>query len=193
VQLLFINFQFLISKYNAIYGSFAALPLFLVWLQLSWLIVLLGAEIAYAHQNNETYEFEPAGHEISDSLRKLLSLQITHFLVKNFSTAANPSTAQQISGALQIPLQLVQKITDDLMTASVISGTDSNDSRKIAYQPALDINMLTIGYVLNALENIGKNELSIARTDESNAVAEAMRQYRNSLEQQAVNKRLKEI
>ena len=58
VQWIYINFQVGVSKYNAIYGSFAALPLFLVWLQLSWLIVLLGVEISFARQNVDTYEFE---------------------------------------------------------------------------------------------------------------------------------------
>ncbi|MDP2604813.1 MAG: YihY/virulence factor BrkB family protein [Deltaproteobacteria bacterium] len=58
-QYAYIEFQVGVSKYGAIYGSFAALPLFLVWLQVSWLIVLFGAEVSFAHQNVETYEFEP--------------------------------------------------------------------------------------------------------------------------------------
>ncbi|MDY6973367.1 MAG: YihY/virulence factor BrkB family protein, partial [Thermodesulfobacteriota bacterium] len=56
VQWGYINFQIVIAKYNAIYGSFAAIPLFLIWLQLSWLIVLFGAEISFAIQDVGTYE-----------------------------------------------------------------------------------------------------------------------------------------
>ncbi|HQQ61563.1 MAG TPA: YihY/virulence factor BrkB family protein, partial [Kiritimatiellia bacterium] len=59
VQWGYITFQVGVVKYNAIYGSFAALPLFLVWLQASWLIVLYGAEFAFAYQNVDTYEYEP--------------------------------------------------------------------------------------------------------------------------------------
>jgi len=84
VQWGYIVFQVGAAKYNAIYGSFAALPLFLIWLQLSWLIVLFGAELSFAHQNVDTYEFEPDSLNISDHFKKLLSLQTCHVLVKNF-------------------------------------------------------------------------------------------------------------
>ena len=62
VQVLYIKSQMVASNLGAIYGSFAALPLFLTWLQLSWQIVLYGAELAFAHQNEETYEFEDEGN-----------------------------------------------------------------------------------------------------------------------------------
>ena len=75
-QLAYINSQVWIAKYNAIYGSFAALPLFLIWLQLSWLIVLLGAELSFAQQNVESYEFEQAYQKVSHSFKKLLSFHI---------------------------------------------------------------------------------------------------------------------
>jgi hypothetical protein len=69
-----------VSQYNAIYGSFAALPLFLIWLQMSWLIVLFGAELSFAHQNVNEYELEPDRKKVSDSLRKVLSLSVLHLL-----------------------------------------------------------------------------------------------------------------
>jgi membrane protein len=193
VQLLYINFQFLISKYNAIYGSFAALPLFLIWLQISWLTVLIGAEISYAHQNSETYEFEPVSQQISFALKKMLSLQITHFLVKNFSKAENPSTTIQISSTLGIPLRLVQTIANDLVISKIISETESNEEGQTAYQPALDINMLTISYVMDALERVGTNELPIPLDRESDLISEDLRQFKDSIEGLSTNKLLKDI
>ena len=83
VQWAYVYFQVGVAKYNAIYGSFAALPLFLVWLQLSWRVVLLGAEVSFAHQNVDTYEFEQDCLSASYSFKKLLALLITHQLVKN--------------------------------------------------------------------------------------------------------------
>ena len=74
-QFAYLTFQIGVSKYNAIYGSFTALPLFLVWLQLSWIILLFGAEISFAHQNEESYEFEPDCAKISHRYRALLEMR----------------------------------------------------------------------------------------------------------------------
>lgn len=84
-QWIYISFQVGAAKYNAIYGSFAALPLFLAWLQLSWLIVLYGAELSFAYQNVDTYEFEPDARQASHRLRTLLSLQVAHYLIGKFA------------------------------------------------------------------------------------------------------------
>ena len=58
LQWLYIDLQFGISKLSAIYGSFAAIPLFIIWVQSSWIILLLGAELSFANQNVSRYEFE---------------------------------------------------------------------------------------------------------------------------------------
>ena len=80
----YVSFQVQITSRYAIYGSFAALPLFLLWLQFSWLIVLFGAEISFAHQNAEAYEFEPDCLSVSRSFKNRLSLFIAHRTVKKF-------------------------------------------------------------------------------------------------------------
>ena len=95
VQWIYIGFQVGVAKYNAIYGSFAALPLFLIWLQVSWMIVLFGAEISFAFQNVDTYELEPDFKKISPDYRHLLSLQITHRVVDNFKSEVPPCTSHE--------------------------------------------------------------------------------------------------
>ena len=82
---------------------------------MSWLIVLYGAELAFAHQNVDTYEFEPDALLASRRLKTLLSLQIAHHLIKNFAAGATPSTAQQISQDLDIPIRLVNEILFELV------------------------------------------------------------------------------
>jgi membrane protein len=193
LQMLYINFQFLLSKYNAIYGSFAALPLFLIWLQTSWLIVLFGAEISFAHQNNETFEFEQTTREISFSLKKRLALQIVHLLVINFSKAEEPVNAHQISAAIEIPLRLVQKILPDLVASKVVSEIDSDTGEEPVFQPALDINLITIDYVIHALEHIGTDQLPISPSRESDLIARAMKKFRETMETHPDNQLLKDI
>jgi membrane protein len=193
LQMVYINFQFLLSKYNAIYGSFAALPLFLLWLQTSWLIVLFGAEIAFAHQNNETFEFEQVTQQISFSLKKRLALQIMHLLVANFAKAEKPVTVHQISAAAEIPLRLVQTILLDLVSSKMVSETDSDTGEEPAFQPALDINLITIGYVINTLERIGTDQLPIPHTRESGAITQAMKKFEEVIQSHPDNQMLKNI
>ncbi|MCP3954460.1 MAG: YihY/virulence factor BrkB family protein, partial [Desulfobacterales bacterium] len=97
VQWFYIAFQVGAARYNAIYGSFAALPLFLVWLQISWLIVLFGAEISYAVQHAGDYEHEPDFSNISPHYSRVLTLLIVHKVAKNFAAAEAPLTAAQLS------------------------------------------------------------------------------------------------
>jgi membrane protein len=75
VQWAYVDFQVGMARYNAIYGSFAALPLFLIWIQMSWLIVLFGAEISFAYQYVDTYDFEPDRRRISPAFKKLLRIE----------------------------------------------------------------------------------------------------------------------
>jgi len=117
LQGLYIFFQVGVARYNAIYGSFAALPLFLIWLQLSWFIVLFGAEISYANQNVDTYEFEPDCHKASNHFKRILALRLTQLCVQDFQTSESPRTAEQLSAFLEIPVRLVRQVLSELAEA----------------------------------------------------------------------------
>jgi membrane protein len=193
LQLAYINFQFVIAKYNAIYGSFAALPLFLIWLQISWLIVLFGAEISYAHQNSDLYEFEPGSLRISHSMKTLISLQVGHLIINNFSNAQRPLTAHQIAMALEMPLQLVQTSLNDLVDAKILSETESDENEVSAYQPALDINRLTLSYVINALDNRGDGEIPFPQNEASESLEAVMQEFKDAVDTHPANRLLKDI
>lgn len=84
VQWYYIRFQTGVSNYNAIYGSFAAIPLFLIWLNLSWRIILLGAEISFADQNVDSYDFEENSLRLSHAHKRLLAIMIMHRIIMQF-------------------------------------------------------------------------------------------------------------
>jgi len=155
VQSGYITFQIGMAKYNAIYGSFAALPLFLVWLQLSWFIVLFGAEISFAHQNVDTYEFEPDCLRASHRFKRLLALRITHLLVNVFCKGEKPLDAPQISHSLEIPVRLVRDVLYELTGAGIVSEVKEDGERETAYQPAQCTDRFTVKYVLDALDKRG--------------------------------------
>jgi membrane protein len=193
VQWAYINFQIGVSRFNAIYGSFAALPLFLVWLQLSWLILLLGAEIAFAHQNVHTYEFEPDCLKISYAFKKLISLGITNLLVKDFHEGKAPLTARQISNILDIPVRLTRQIIFELMECGLISEVREEDFKKTAYQPARDINFFTVKYVIDTIERHGTDNIPVAETEELSKLSACLKDFGAAIEKLPANVNLKDI
>lgn len=193
VQKLYIVFQIGVAKNNAIYGSFAALPLFLIWLQISWLIMLFGAEISFAYQNVDEYELEPDRKKISPLFRKLLSLQVTHLLVMNFIRGDKPMTVSSICAALDLPIRLVQEILYALAGCGLVSDTTSESNGEPAYQPARDINDFSISFILLAMENKGIDSISTSRSDSFNALSEKLKAFADIIEKSPSNILLKDL
>ena len=193
VQWTYIVFQVGVARYNAIYGGFAALPLFLVWLQLSWLVVLLGAEISFAHQNVDTCEYEPDCLGASFSIKRLMSLRIAHLLVHNFSEGSTPLTATLIAQRLEIPMRLVRQILFELVESGIASEVKTQVYKETAYQPARDGETLSIKYVIDALEQRGVKNIPVAQTQELEALSESLRTFDNIVAKSPANKLLKDI
>jgi len=193
VQWIYITFQVGVGKFGAIYGSFAALPLFLIWLQTSWLVVLLGAEICFAEQNVETYEFEPDCLKISYSFKRLLSLGIMHSCVKNFHECQKAQTAEEISHQFEIPIRLVHQIIFELTESNMLSEVKINDGKTIAYQPSYDIENVTIENVLRALDQRGVDNIPFVETEEIQKITQSLNEFRILLKKSPANVVLKNI
>ncbi len=160
LQWAYLSLQIGVSSYNAIYGSFAALPLFVVWLQIGWMIILLGCEVAFFIQNYEIYRNNNRFANLSFSLQKVIALQITQLIIKNFNQLNNPLTASEIAKRLVIPRAIIQPILLKLIASKLIFEFKKQDSDEDEiYQPAVDTNNMTIAYVINALEQCGQNHL----------------------------------
>ncbi|MEW6078498.1 MAG: YhjD/YihY/BrkB family envelope integrity protein [Thermodesulfobacteriota bacterium] len=193
LQWAYIYFQVGVSRYNAIYGSFAALPLFLIWLELSWLIVLFGAELSFAHQNVDEYELAPDSRNISDSLKKSLSLSVLHLMVKAFQRGDRPLTDREISEALDIPIRLVKSILSALSAGNQINRTECREGAASAWQPARDINTITVAAVLEALDKSGVNELPVERSREFDVISGAVNAVYDAVRNSPANVALKDI
>jgi len=192
VQWLYVNFQIGVARYNAIYGTFAAIPLFLIWLQTSWLIVLFGAELSFAAQNVETYEFEPDCLSASRAYKRLLALFITQRVVKKFTDGQKAPDAPQLSHELQIPVRLVRQLLYDLAEASVLSEVRSRE-REYAYQPAIDVDKITIKYVIDRLEQHGTASVPVMKAPELHKLADALQKFGEAVEKSDANILLKNI
>lgn len=190
-QWVYLSLQIGVSNYNAIYGSFAALPLFVVWLQIGWMIVLFGCEVAFFQQNYEIYRNNNRYSDLSFSLKKVIALQITHLIIKNFIQLNNPLTADEIATRLVIPIAVIQPVLSALLASHIIIEFKNQDEVDEVYLPAVDINILTIGYVINALEQCGQNHLpDISQEQLFMSAVNSFRELRETSEQ---NRLLKDI
>jgi membrane protein len=160
-QYIYISGQIWVSKYNAIYGSFAALPLLLLWLQTSWFICLLGAELAYAGQNIQDYEFEADSKNISRRYKDFITLSVLSIIVKRFEAGQKPYTAQEISLDYKIPTRLVSEILFDLMELRLIHEVKDEEKSLSCYQPSIDINKITVDKLLQKIDRRGSENFNI--------------------------------
>ena len=182
-----------VSKYNAIYGSFAALPLFLIWLQISWLIVLFGAELSFAYQNEQTFEFDQDCSRVSHRIKKLLTLRITHLLVKDFAEERPPLSAEQIAARLEIPIRLVKQILQELVESNIVSELSWPANGRSSYQPARDIDRYTIQYIINHLERSGSCAIPVLKSEEVEILSECLEALDDLVKKSPKNMLLKEI
>ena len=161
-QMLYLSGQLWITRYNAIYGTFAAIPLMLLWLQMSWFIVLIGAEISYAAQNVRKFSFEKETRNISRRYKDFFTLMITSEIVQRFADELSPLTADQLSVRCKVPARLTNDILDELLELNVITVTSSpHDERVMAFQPASDINQMTVSWLMTKLDKHGSEDFMI--------------------------------
>ena len=161
-QMIYLNGQLWIAKYNAIYGAFAAIPLLLLWVQMSWFIVLIGAELSYSAQNVRKFSFDRETKNISRRFRDFFTIMIASVIVRRFAEGETPLTADQISMKCKIPIKLTNDIIDELHKLQVILPTPTpDDDRVMAYQPALDINLLTVNDLIEQIDKEGSEDFLI--------------------------------
>ena len=161
-QFFYINSQIWVSNYNAIYGSFAAIPLFLLWTQISWTICLVGAEISFISQNLESFYYGKETANISRRYHDFFCTIILSSICKRFEHGKKPQTAEQISSELQIPIRLTRKILYELQDVNLVfEALDDKHSTEMVYLPGLDTTKLTLGVLLTRLDSLGSESFKI--------------------------------
>jgi membrane protein len=157
IEQLYIYSQVSISKYNAIYGSLAAIPLFLLCARIGWQIVLFGAELSFAYQNIDSYEDEIMEQENINHLNfTTLAIYVLKNITDVFKSGEPPKLVSRLSDELGLSIRSLNVIIKALIKCGLI--LEVNTAHKDdAYVPAMDINMITLQMVLKRLESLGGN------------------------------------
>ena len=152
VQVLYIAAQYNVAKYNAIYGSFAALPLFLIWLQISWTFILLGAEIAFACQNVSSYEGTPGDGSVGSRRKLVYAIKLVRTCARAFLNRQPPLTDTELSAQLEIPVRTTRLLLYELCDAGILVKVAPGE-RGDAFQVALPPEDITPVRIMRALQD----------------------------------------
>ena len=188
----FITFQFAFSRYNAIYGSLALLPLFLIYIQLSWFIVLIGAEIAYALQHYETWVPDNENLKMSLNHKKKIALIMMYRIIKRFEMGEGPITIKELSGMGSVPYRFVGEICYELEKSGLLIRSEGEKGDDL-YLPAFDINQMDIHSVLNKYESDGLKDFDKTKSHAFQRLEKALRDKDDLFKQSDCNILLKDL
>ena len=171
----YVYLQKAMTSYNAIYGSFAALPLFLLWVQISWQILLIGGELSFAFQNITRFGEEHEWQRISYDQRRKVMLAAMVIIVRHFRHEGGALSAAVIRQELNLPTRIINDVLFQLTRAGqLIDARQSDNEREAAYAPAYDISRMTLYGVLAAVENHGDNPLVFVEESDLHRVEQVL-------------------
>lgn len=154
-QYIYMYLQTILTSYNKVYGSFAALPFFLLWLQATWTVILLGAQFSFAVQNVNYYEYYPGDQPLCMHYRSVCALRIMKLLGDAFNKRTGAVNVSDISEQLEIPIRITRAVLNDLMTAGLVIEVSSDRRRDDSFMTKVPLGDFIPTSILERLSNIG--------------------------------------
>ena len=180
LQYLYIHYQIVLSSYNAIYGSFAALPMFMLWLNISWIICLIGAQVSYANQNVDEYAFTKDSQNMSRCDHDTLCILILSAIAHRFAEGMPPHSVHSLSHESGLPHTMLQGLIYELTNAGLLSEINDDTGRRQHYLPKQDIHRMTINSIIRRLDTHGVGRIPL-NWSQGNANWNEIRKVRASL------------
>ena len=141
-----------ISKYNAIYGSLAFIPIFLIQMQYVWVTILIGAQISFSSQNSEEFLYKKIS-ELPIKIRKEMGLSILKLLIDRFENGQDPYTDTEIAKRMNVGIPFVKDTLNDLEEIGLVNEIIGSKVEESKYQIAMNPDKLTVEYFIKKLEN----------------------------------------
>lgn len=168
---LYTKFQFGLARYKVVYSVFASIPFFMVWLYLSWLMIILGAVTAYIHQNYGGFRSHASTERVSFSFRERLALRVFMAIAVNFYEGKKPLGSDELSEFLDIPVHLINDVLFVLISEGLISQIADDDG---GYLPVRDLSKIRFIDVMEALREHGENPHEYIEGAEKGFLAETI-------------------
>ena len=186
----YVYLQRWMTSYNAIYGSFAALPLFLLWMQISWEILLLGGELSFAYQNVARFDEERESLLVSYDCRRKLMVGVMVLVSRAFRDGRGAVSFSEIRDRLDVPTRIMNNILYTLVQARMLNeirteGTDYD----LEYAPARDISTLRVYDILSAVDShgFGRDTIDMRSNRELRRCAEVVERLKDVTRASAEN------
>lgn len=178
----YVYLQRWMTSYNAIYGSFAALPLLLVWMQTSWEILLFGGELSFAYQNIARFAEERESLLISHDQRRRVMLAVMLVVVRRFRDDRSATAAEAIRERLQLPTRIVNDVLYRLTEAGQLLAVSTADgTADAAYVPAYDIASMRVCDLFEAIDRAGEGCFTLPATPEMERVDREIARMRSCI------------
>ncbi len=153
IEWAYFHFQVDISKYNIIYSTLAALPVFLAWLYLSWLILLFGAELTFAHQRVDTYSFSDAGRKMIKKAKEVLALSIVGIIAGNFKQGKKPVGMKNLSDVIGVKPEVIKPVLDNLCEKNIVYASEQDKVYLLSVAPDKLLTLQVLDAVSGSIES----------------------------------------
>jgi membrane protein len=148
----------LFTRMSLVYGAFSAIPLVLIWLNITCWLLLIGAELAFAIQNNDMFAYEKDLEMMSRRYKDYVMLYLLFVIVKRFEKGEMPQTAQEMAANNQLPIRLVQQLLMRLEETQIVRRVYVEQEEEETFVPALDTRMITVEMVMGRISARGTEE-----------------------------------
>lgn len=159
-----------LSRTSLVYGAFAFIPLLLIIVKWISLIILIGAELAYAIQNNEMFAYEHDLETMSRRYKDFLTLALLSDIIRRFDNDEQPLTARELALNNGIPVRQASLLLSRLMEVELVREVFIEGKEDRTYQPALDTHTITIGMVFERIDAQGTEDFLDASTKHQQAM-----------------------
>ena len=158
VQMFSVYLVMAFTRMSVVYGAFSAIPLILIWLHITCWLLLVGAQLAFAIQNNDMFAYERDLESMSRRYKDYVMLYLLSVIVHRFEHGEAPQTAQEMAAQNQLPIRLVQQLLSRLEDTNIVHRVYMEQEEDEAFVPAVDSRKMTVEMVVGRISAQGTEE-----------------------------------